>query len=332
MKVENLFIILFLSYFTISAQQKLDRISVLHNEFVNSKGEKIVFRGLNTSDPDKLEREGQWNKAYFEAIKSWNANIVRFPVHPSAWQKRGEHDYLALLDQGIAWAEELGLYVIIDWHSIGNLQTEMYQHEMYHTTKKETFDFWQIIGQKYGDNPTVAFYELFNEPTTNQDQYGKLSWEEWKHLNEKMIFLIRQNGGKGIPLVAGFDWAYSLTEIKDHPIKDQGIAYVSHPYPQKNNDARAEQWTKDWGYVKEKYPVILTEIGYCTADYEGAHIPVISDASYAEAITGYADKKNISYVVWVFDTSWAPRLIEDWEFTPAPHGEVWKRKMLSYPF
>jgi aryl-phospho-beta-D-glucosidase BglC (GH1 family) len=330
MKIPCLFIVIFILSFVSVAQQKLERISVENNEFINSNGEKIVFRGLNTSDPDKLEREGQWNKNYFEAIKSWNANIVRFPVHPSAWQKRGKAAYLSLLDQGIAWAEELGLYVIIDWHSIGNLYTEKYQHEMYNTTKKETFDFWQVIAQKYGNNPTVAFYELFNEPTTNNDAYGKLSWEQWKHLNEKMIFLIRQNGGKGIPLVAGFNWAYSLTEVKDHPIKEKGIGYVSHPYPQKNNDARAQQWTKDWGYVKDKYPVILTEIGYCAPDYEGAHIPVISDANYVEAITNYADQKNISYVVWVFDTNWAPRLIEDWNFSPAPHGKVWKEKMMTY--
>ncbi|WP_414629295.1 cellulase family glycosylhydrolase [Neotamlana nanhaiensis] len=54
------------------------------------------------------------------------ANIVRFPLHPTAWTKRGKENYLKLLDDGIKWATELHLYVIIDWHSIGNLQTEMY--------------------------------------------------------------------------------------------------------------------------------------------------------------------------------------------------------------
>lgn len=45
----------------------------------------------------------------------------------------------------IEWATELNLHVIIDWHSIGNLQTEMYQSDIYDTTLKQTYDFWRTI-------------------------------------------------------------------------------------------------------------------------------------------------------------------------------------------
>jgi aryl-phospho-beta-D-glucosidase BglC (GH1 family) len=30
---------------------------------------------------------------------------------------------------------------------------------------KETFEFWRRMWQRYKDNTTVAFFELFNEPT-----------------------------------------------------------------------------------------------------------------------------------------------------------------------
>ena len=332
-KKKCLFIICSLFITAVFSQNTLDRISVDKNNFVNSKGEIIVFRGLNISDPDKLEKEKHWGKTYFEEIKKWGANVVRFPVHPTAWEKRGKENYLKLLDQGIQWATALNLYVIIDWHSIGNLQTEMYQSPMYDTTLKQTYDFWRTIAVKYGGNPTVAFYELFNEPTTFNNTLGTASWASWKNINETLITIIRANGAKGVPLVAGFNWAYDLTPVKEMPINAEGIAYVSHPYPQKRTKPWEAQWTSDWGFVKEKYPLMLTEIGFCGPEDPGAHMPVISDESYGDAITNYSDKHGISYLIWVFDGEWAPRLFEDWNtFKPSRHGTYFKKKLQSYKY
>lgn len=329
----KLIICIYFSYITLGfAQSSLERVSVSSNNFINEKGNILVFRGLNTSDPDKLESQGHWNKSYFKEIKNWGANIVRFPVHPTTWTKRGKENYLKLLDDGIKWAEELNLYVIIDWHSIGNLQTEMYQHDMYDTTLKQTYDFWRTIAVKYGKNTTVAFYELFNEPTTYNNTLGTADWETWKTLNEEMITIVRANGGEGIPLVAGFNWAYDLTPIINNPIHAEGIAYVSHPYPEKREKPWEDAWTADWGFVKETYPVILTEIGFCGPEDIGQHHPVIGDESYGDAITNYCDEKEISYVIWVFDPNWAPRLFENWNYTPSRHGKYFKKKLQSYNY
>tara|TARA_R110002050_G_scaffold171113_2_gene303134 strand:- start:59438 stop:60451 length:1014 start_codon:yes stop_codon:yes gene_type:complete len=328
-------LLLFCFLFSINeilSQNKLDKVSVNLNNFVIENGKTIVFRGLNTSDPDKLESQGHWDKSYFKEIKKWGANIVRFPVHPTAWTKRGKENYLKLIDDGVKWATELNLYVIIDWHSIGNLQTEMFQHDMYDTTLKQTYDFWRTIADKYGKNSTVAFYELYNEPTTYRNTLGTASWDLWKKMNEEMITIIRANGGEGIPLVAGFNWAYDLTPVIDNPINAEGIAYVSHPYPQKREKPWEDQWTADWGFIKEKYPLILTEIGFCGAEDIGAHSPVISDESYGNAITNYSDEKEISYVIWVFDPEWAPRLFENWNYKPSRHGKYFKKKLQSYKY
>ncbi|HEY5918630.1 MAG TPA: cellulase family glycosylhydrolase, partial [Chryseolinea sp.] len=196
---------------TIAQTPPLSRISVSGNKFVTADGKTIVFRGLDTSDPDKLSRENHWNKEYFEAMKDWGANVVRFPVHPSAWRSQGKDNYIKLLDQGVEWAASLGMYVIIDWHSIGNLRSEMFQHIMYETTRKETYEFWRTMAGHFKDNTTVAFFELFNEPTVYNGQLGTCTWSEWKAMNEEMIIIIRANGAKAIPLVAGFNWAYDLT-------------------------------------------------------------------------------------------------------------------------
>jgi hypothetical protein len=219
------------------------------------------------------------------------------------------------------------MYVIIDWHSIGNLKSELFQAENYETTKKETFEFWRAMAIRYKDYPTVAFFELYNEPTVYNGQLGTCTWAEWKALNEEMITIIRAHGCKAIPLVAGFNWAYDLTPVKDNPINATGVAYVSHPYPQKREKPWEDKWTADWGFVADKYPVILTEIGFCGADDIGAHIPVISDESYGDAMMAYCKKTGISYVAWVFDMNWAPRMFSDWNYTPSRQGKYWKAAM-----
>ncbi|MFC2124046.1 glycoside hydrolase family 5 protein [Bacteroidota bacterium] len=320
-------IVLFILSITLVFSQELSRIKVDGNRLVNENGKTLVFRGFNTSDPDKLDKNGHWDKAYFEEMKDWGATIARIPVHPRAWRERGEKAYLELLDKGIQWATEMGIYVIIDWHSIGNLRNQLYQNDMYETTLKETYEFWATMAQQYGENPTVAFFELYNEPTVASGRYGTCSWQQWKEINEEMIIIIRAYGCKSIPLVTGFNWGYDLIPVAKDPIDAEGIAYVSHPYPMKRPKPWEQIWTEDWGFVAEKYPLLLTEIGFCGEDDPGAHIPVISDESYGDAITQYCKKNGISYVVWVFDPNWSPMLFSDWNFTPTRQGRYFKKAL-----
>ena len=148
--------VLFLATYNSSIySQDLPWIKVDGNQFVNENGEIILFKALNSSDPDKLDKDGHWDQEYFSQIKSWNANLVRFPIHPRAWRDRGKEAYFQLIDNGIEMAKKEGLYVILDWHSIGNLRSEIFQHEQYDTTKKETYEFWVQIAKRYGNNSNV---------------------------------------------------------------------------------------------------------------------------------------------------------------------------------
>ena len=320
---------------SLAAFAELGRVSVKGNQFVTADGRPIVFRGLDTSDPDKLDRNAQWNRDYFAMAKSWGANLVRFPVHPAAWRLRGKDGYIKLLDDGVGWAREAGLYVIIDWHSMGNLcseqfapgYSELYPAALYNTTKKETLDFWTTIARHYAGDNTVAFFELFNEPALG-DKLGNCPWDQWKGLMEEVIGAIRASGGTAVPLVAGFNFAYDLTPVANAPINAEGIGYVSHPYPMKRKAPWEAQWTKDWGFVADKYPVFATEIGFCPAEDKKSHVPVIGDEIYGEALTSYCALKGISYSVWCFDPHWAPTLIEDWSFKPTRQG-VFFRKALQ---
>jgi endoglucanase len=327
MKTRFSFLLLFLMVLTVSVSgqnNKFSRISVDGKNFVNEQGEVVVFKGLNIADPDRLVKEKQWNSGLFDELAAWGANIVRLPVHPQAWRERGSEEYLKLLDQGVEWAKEAGLYVIIEWHSIGNLRTGLFQNEMYDTSMRETYRFWYTISRRYKDEPVVALYEIFNEPTTYNGELGTLTWEQWSDIMVDFISVIRANNPHAIPLVAGFNWAYDLTPVKDAPLPVENIAYVSHPYPQKRGKPWVQKWESDFGFVADNYPVIATELGYMYADQNGAHVPCIGDEEYGKTLTDYLGDKGISYVVWVFDPDWSPQLIKDWDYTPTRAGAFFK--------
>lgn len=308
-----------------SKAQDMDFIKVQGKHFVNEAGEVIVFKGLSISDPDKIEKNGRWTKAHFEVIKSWGANLVRVPVHPRAVRQRGIRNYLKLLDEAVDWCSELGMYVVIDWHSIGNLQMEMFQADMYETTKRETCYFWKTIARHYKENPTVAFYEIYNEPTVFNGTLGSCTWAEWKKIVEDIIDIIYAHDKKVVPLVGGFNWAYDLRDMRFNPIEREGVAYVTHPYPGKCQPPRENHWEEHFGFLADRYPIVATELGYY---FEGEH-HLIEDGTYRDAIINYMEKKGISWCAWVFDPNWHPQMIKNYDYEPTHQGAFFREVMLG---
>jgi aryl-phospho-beta-D-glucosidase BglC (GH1 family) len=296
-------------------------IKVEANKFVDLEGKTILFRGVSISDPDKVERQGHWNKSHFEKVKEFGATIVRIPVHPAAWRERTAEKYLVLLDSAVSWCTELKMYVNIDWHTIGNLEMELFQDPMYNTSKQETYQFWRTIAQHFRGNNTVAFYEIFNEPTTYRGQLGTCSWADWKKINENIISLIRAYDPETIPLVAGFDWAYDLTPILEEPINAAGIGYVTHPYSNKRSQPWEPKWEENFGFAAAKYPVVATEFGL------GGSSGQNDDADYGNRIIKYLEGKGISWMCWVFDPEWGPRLLKSWNYDLTDGGEFFKKAL-----
>lgn len=309
------------------SETSLEWVSVSGNKFLNESGKTLVFKGVNIRDPHSLEVDGLWTKAHFREAQDWGANVIRLPIHPAAWRERGEKAYLELLDQGVSWARELGIYLILDWHSIGNLKEEKFQNQMYITTMAETDAFWGTVAARYADEPAIVMYELFNEPTISGPRFGDCSWDEWKAINETLIKTIRASHPKSIIGVAGFNWAYDLSPVKENPIAAEGIAYISHPYPQKREAPWEPKWEADWGFVADSYPVILTEIGFALPEERGVHIPVTGDETYGKVLDAYTASKGISWVVWCFDSSWSPYMYTDSDYTPTRQGAFFKKVM-----
>jgi hypothetical protein len=138
---------------------------------------------------------------------------------------------------------------------------------------------------------------------------------------EKLIDLVYVYNKNVVPLVAGFNWAYDLTPVRENPIAREGIAYVTHPYPGKRSIPREPKWELDFGFVADKYPVVATELGFMKGDED---INLKDDGVYGRSIVNYFNKKGISWVVWVFDPDWIPQMIENWNYEPTGQGKFFR--------
>jgi len=173
----------------------------------------------------------------------------------------------------------------------------------------------------------VAMYELYNEPTSRDGNMGPMPWDEYRKLVEDLTYMIQKINPEAIVLIAGYNWGYDLTQVRYEPIRAPNVAYVTHPYPQKRRENWELNWERDWGFVAEKYPIVATEFGFMSADGPGAHVPVIGDEKYGEAIIAFFEKRGISWTPWVFDAQWSPQLIENWDFKPTRQGVFFREKM-----
>ncbi|MGB6727843.1 MAG: cellulase family glycosylhydrolase [Terracidiphilus sp.] len=306
---------------------KLPLISVKGNRFVDPTGQPMLFRGVNIADPDKVESEGHWNRELFEKVKATGANVVRIPVHPAAWRGRGPKEYLALLDQAVEWSTDLGIYVDIDWHSIGNLKEGVFESPIYETSLPETLNFWRTIAAHYRGNHTVAFFELFNEPSVAGGRFGTMTWEEWRDINEEMIGIIRAWNKDTIPLVAGLDWAYDLTGIRTSPIRADNIGYTAHPYPNKRTQPWPPKWEEDFGFAASKYPMIATEIGFDSGQYGPKELGIV----YGHQITSYLESRGIGWTAWCFDPTWGPTMLKSWNYDLTDAGQLFSDVMHAPP-
>lgn len=100
---------------------RLPRLAVRGNRLV-AEGEEVVLKGVAIADPCFLDWEGRFEEELFDELKGWGVNVVRVPIHPVFWKRYPDYSE-RYLDKIIEWSAERGIYVIIDWHAIGNPKT-----------------------------------------------------------------------------------------------------------------------------------------------------------------------------------------------------------------
>ncbi len=279
-----LLLVLLLSVFpSLSADRTVTRPSnsgKLHLEgttLVSESGETAVLRGVSTHGLTyypEFVNEALFGKLSYE----WDCNLVRLAMYSTEYCKSGasRQQSLALMEQGISYCIANDLYVLCDWHTLGEHDPNVYLNE--------ALEFFSCISAKYADCPNIL-YEICNEPN------GDVTWAEVKRYAEQVIPVIKNNDPDAVIIVGTPGFSSDLSAPLYAPIQGySNILYAYHFYAGDHEQAERQELENA---LQSGLPVFVTECGLVEADGDGS-IRYESAQQWFELL----DRYNLSFSVW----------------------------------
>jgi aryl-phospho-beta-D-glucosidase BglC (GH1 family) len=287
----------------------------------------IILRGVAVGDPI-LARQGRPLSDYSRIAQDWHANVVRISLHPSVWKRTPHPQVLAALDRDIHAALDAGMYVILDWHTIG------WPDAYYEKIRKDWTDdpqdlydsnfalaksFWDQASAHFGKDPRIIF-ELWNEPVlAKREEDEERVQPEWKYLKPyfvQLLAIVRAHS-QNIVLATGNEWAYDLQNIRDDLLEGSNIAYCWHIYAGTDDNDEA-QWTQHLDDLQTVAPVIVTEWGFqehTTESFKGT-----AKSFGTKFVRDFLEARHLHSTAWCWHPDWTPVMLKpDWK-TPTPMG------------
>lgn len=255
------------------------RLSVNGTKLMDENGNEIRLCGMSAYwlHPFRhlLQRE-----SLITLRDEWKTNCLRLPI--STWHYKDDNNgegQIALLKEVVETATDLGFYVIIDWHVLGE------QNPL--KTMDIAVDFFEKVTAYYGDAVNIL-YEICNEPNREG------TWDCICEYANTIIPIIRKNAPKSVIMVGTPTWSQDVDVAADAPLGYENLMYSLHFYASTHkDDIRAKAI-----YAHEKgLPLFVNEFGLCTASGNGE-----IDVNEAEAWKKLMDDFNISFICWNLST------------------------------
>ncbi|WP_319428522.1 Calx-beta domain-containing protein [Mycobacterium sp. RTGN5] len=334
------------------------------NQILDSQGKPVQISGVNWfgAEGSNGVPDGLWTRSYKDMIDQMSAqgfNTIRLPyssemLHttsaPSGINYNLNPDLqglsrLQVLDQIINYAGQDGMRVILDHHrstaGAGTSENGLWYNSQY--TEDQWVSDWQMLANRYKNNPTVIGLDLHNEPYNGT--WGGGGVNDWARAAERAGNAVLQSNPNLLIFVEGvgtyqgqsYWWGGNLMGVKDRPIVlnvPNHVVYSPHDYP---NSVYNQTWFQSanfganlpnvfrqaWGYIYEDgiAPIYVGEFGTKLQDPK--------DAVWLEALTSYlsgdfdnngtvdipAGTEDMSWTFW----SWNPNsgdtggiLADDW--------------------
>lgn len=223
------------------------KLRLVDDKLCNQFGEKIQLKGW--SFPEEKSSMCEISKETLFDIKQSHANCIRVSKVIESDDSLNEEDILQIID----WAQEFGLYVVVDWHNPSmNRETVPFDDPTIHQTEAATF-FSHVASHVAGHNYKHVIYELYNEP-------GALEWKIIKEYAETLIdTIVQHDHTEPIVVVGTPNWCLDPSVIlgKDR-IKNEkaNVMYAFHAcVSEANHDSYINVKLKD---ALQRLPIFAT--------------------------------------------------------------------------
>ena len=253
------------------------RLHVSGTKLTDSSGNAVQLKGVSTHGiswfPDYVNYDA------FATLKNdWGANVVRIAMYPEEYNgylSGGDKDSLKqIIDNGVNYATQLGMYVIIDWHVLNYAPSK-------HT--QEACDFFAEMASKYAGHDNVI-YEICNEPVG-------ADWNsDIKPYAEKVISAIRQYDDHAVILVGTNTWSQDVDSVAGNTLSDTNVMYVAHFYAATHKENIRNKITTA---LNAGVPVFVSECSICDASGNGG-----IDYDSANEWLDYMNTNQISFIAW----------------------------------
>lgn len=209
----------------------------------------------------------------------WNTNCIRLAMYTAEYGgycAGGDKEQLKqLVKDGVSYATELGMYVIVDWHILSDCDPNQ--------NKDEAIAFFREMAEVFADNDNVL-YEICNEPN------GGTSWDSIKSYAEEVIPVIRAQKPDAVILVGTPTWSQEIDKATASPLDDSNVMYTLHFYAGTHKDDLRNRLET---CVQNGLPVFVSEFGMCDASGNGAN-----DFDSTTKWLDLLNKYQISFCCW----------------------------------
>ena len=191
-------------------------------------GQEAPFhRGVNLTNWFQASGPGQvqytkYSRTDFENIRSLGFDVIRLPINLH-YMTSGEPDYtldplfLNNLGRVISWAEELGIYLILDNHTFS--VSEATDPEVGDVLNK----VWGQMAMTFSDRSEYLCYEVLNEPHGIADA-------SWNQIQQSVVETIRQADTTHFIILGPAGWN-SYNNLSAMPVyTDDKLIYTFHFY------------------------------------------------------------------------------------------------------
>lgn len=253
--------------------ERWGRLKVSGRNIVSENGKKVQLKGASTHGIAWFPQ--YVNKSCFQSFKKMGVNTIRLALYsdPGAGYSKSLYQKV---DEGIRYATELGMYVILDWHILNDGNPKTHQ--------KEALKFFTRYAKKYGKQKNIL-YEICNEPN------GDVTWKrDIKPYANKVITRIRKYDKKNIVVVGTPTWSQDVDIVAGSPLKQKNVVYALHFYAATHTDFLRDKVRKAY---EAGLPMLVSEFSICDASGNGG-----IDKKSATKWMNLLKKYKIGYVAW----------------------------------